>query len=280
VVNLEKGCLLEGTLVSVKVENSDPAGVILDAWAKAIGDCMENVPAKDTLRGIGFAIPGPFDYKEGIGLYDSSNQKFEDLKDVNIRTEMSQRLGMDPLMFQFTNDATSFALGSYFFGSGKGTRRMVAITLGTGFGSSFINNGKAIEEGPTVPKEGCLWHIPYKEGIADDYFSTRWFVNQFNEYNEFQVTGVKEIAELAEQSDGFAQQLFHTFGKNLADCLAEPLKTFDAELVVMGGNIAEADALFMPSLQTGLASLGIQIPFKKSILKESAAMLGATAAFL
>lgn len=85
---------------------------------------------------------------------------------------------------------------------------MVAITLGTGFWSSFISERKAIETGNTVPDGGCLWHLPYKEGIADDYFSTRWFVTNFNEKSE-QITGVRRIAQLAREGNKEAVGLFN-----------------------------------------------------------------------
>jgi glucokinase len=156
---------------------------------------------------------------------------------------------------------------------------MVAITLGTGFGSSFINQGKVIEKGNTVPENGYLWDKPFKDGIADDYFSTRWFVNSFNEVSDEEVTGVKRIAELAKLGNADAILLFNKFGENLAACLSDYLINFNADVVVMGGNIAEAFELFKPSLYSELRVRGVKTPFKVSILKESAAMLGAVTLF-
>ena len=279
VIDIVSGEIVENSLVSVKVDNSSESEIILQAWTSAINKCKENIPTNGNFVGVGLAIPGPFDYELGIGLFDNSNQKFVHLKNVNVKNELAERLELNPSNVRFLNDATAFSLGSYWYGSGKGFQKLVAVTLGTGFGSSFINEGKAIEEGNTVPKEGCLWHVPYKEGIADDYFSTRWFVNSFNEISEEQVTGVKPIADLANEGDTKAIEIFNVFGENLADCLGEHLKNFDAEVVVMGGNIAEAFNLFELSLQKSLATKNINIPFKVSILKENAAMLGAATLF-
>ena len=225
------------------------------------------------------AIPGPFDYKNGIGLYDNSNQKFVHLFQVNIKEALADRLDIAPADIRFINDATAFALGAFWYGSGKEYSKIVAITLGTGFGSSFISNGVAIEQGTTVPKEGCLWHVPFKEGIADDYFSTRWFVTNYNEVSSEKVSGVRRLAELASNGNKEAIALFDEFGKNLADCLEQPLKVFHAEAVIMGGNISEAFHLFKPSLTKRLAEKELNIVFKVSILKENAAMLGAVTTF-
>lgn len=279
IIDVDLGTIIENSEVSVKVDNLSVKEVILESWELAIANCIDKLPKDGEFVGVGLAIPGPFDYEKGIGLYDNSNQKFTDLKDVNVKAELSERLKIDTSKIKFTNDATAFALGSFWYGSGKGSKKMVAITLGTGFGSSFIDNGKAIEEGNSVPIEGCLWHIPYKEGIADDYFSTRWFVNCFNAISVEQVTGVKRIADLANEGNTEAIELFNQFGDNLADCLAPHLETFGTEVVVMGGNIAEAFGRFKPSLLKSLESKKLAIIFKVSILKESAAMLGAATLF-
>ena len=279
IIDIASGVIEENSLVSIKVDNSSESEVILKAWTLAIRECKNKLSEDVEFVGVGLAIPGPFDYFKGIGLYDNSNQKFVHLKDVNIKNELSERLGLAHSKIKFTNDATAFALGSFWYGSGKGSQKMVAITLGTGFGSSFIDSGKAIEEGSSVPKEGCLWHIPYKDGIADDYFSTRWFVNSFNDISNEQVTGVKRIAELVKEGDEKAAKVFRVFGENLADCLGPHLENFEAEVVVLGGNIAEAFGLFEKSLQNSLQSNGVNVAFKVSILKESAAMLGAVTVF-
>lgn len=278
-IEIETGVIQKESLVNIKVDNSSSSEILLRTWVEAINKCKEKLPTNSEFCGVSVAIPGPFDYEKGIGLYDNSNQKFIHLNNVNIKEELAKRLDLAPAKINFINDATAFALGAFWYGSGKGYDNMVAITLGTGFGSSFINKGKVIEEGNTVPKEGCLWHIPYKDGIADDYFSTRWFVNNFNLISDEKVTGVRKIAELANEGNEKAISLFIQFGENLADCLGQYLKNFKAEIVVMGGNIAEAFNLFKPSLYKCLKENELKVEFKISILKENAAMLGAVTKF-
>ena len=76
------------------------------------------------------------------------------------------------------NDASSFAVGEAWAGSASKFDRSLSITLGTGFGSAFISNRIPIVDGPLVPKLGCIYHLPYRDGIADDYFSTRGLLGQ------------------------------------------------------------------------------------------------------
>jgi len=275
VINIETGIIADSSLVHVKVDHSSSSNHLLKTWAQAIHTCKEHIPENTHFMGVSMAIPGPFDYEKGIGLYDNSNQKFVHLNNIPIKKELAARLDITATKIKFINDATAFALGSFWYGSGKEYSKIIAITLGTGFGSSFIKNGEAIVEGPTVPTEGCLWHVPFKDGIADDYFSTRWFVNNFNLVSTEKVTGVREIAVLANNGNTEAINLFNQFGINLADCLTQYLKTFNSEAVVMGGNIAEAFHLFKSSLYKKLEEKGLNIVFKISVLKEKAAMLGA-----
>jgi len=279
IVDVASGHIEENSLVSLKVDNSSRSEIILKSWTEAILLCKKQVPSEGKFLGVGIAIPGPFDYVNGIGLYDNSNQKFVHLKDINLRNALSDSLKLESEKIKFINDATAFALGSYWYGSGKGYKKMVTITLGTGFGSSFIEEGKAIDEGTTVPDNGCLWHIPYKDGIADDYFSTRWFVEKYKDLYNIKVEGVRTIAEMADEGNVNALELFKLFGENLADCLAQHLKNFEAEVIVLGGNIAEAYALFEPSFLKGLKNRKVKPDIKVSILKEKAAMLGAAALF-
>jgi len=278
-IGVYSGSIVEGSSVYIKVSNSESKEVLIATWTKAILECKTFIPKDSEFSGVGIAIPGPFDYEKGIGLFDNSNQKFVDLKDVNVKEALSESLDLPQDQVLFVNDATAFSLGCFWYGSGKGSKQMVAITLGTGFGSSFISEGKAIEDGKTVPENGYLWDKPFKDGIADDYFSTRWFVNNFNKVSAEEVTGVKPIAELAKEGNTEAISLFNEFGSNLANCLAEPLKNFNTDIVVMGGNIAESFELFKPSLYSELKEKGLETPFKVSILKESAAMLGAVTLF-
>jgi len=274
-IAIKTGIIEDASLVHIKVDHSSSSEALLKTWTRAILTCKKHIPEKSEFVGVSMAIPGPFDYEKGIGLYDNSNQKFVHLNKVNIKEELAKSLGLAPTKIKFINDATAFALGSFWYGSGKEYSKIVAITLGTGFGSSFINNGNSIEKGITVPKEGCLWHVPYKDGIADDYFSTRWFVTNFNLMSPEKVNGVREIAALANDGNTEAITLFNLFGSNLANCLAPHLKSFNAEAVIMGGNIAEAFQLFKPSLYKSLEAEGLNIAFKVSVLKENAAMLGA-----
>ena len=79
--NLSDCSLIENTYAEVKVAENQSAGIILAAWEKALKECMGKAAGK-TIRGIGVAIPSPFDFVQGIAMAD---HKFASLKGLNIR---------------------------------------------------------------------------------------------------------------------------------------------------------------------------------------------------
>ena len=271
-VNMETNTLLPETCFEAKVDNKASADEILDSWVGAIRKTMDMV-GKDSVTGIGFAIPGPFDYTKGIGLYEG-NEKYPNLYGVNVDNEIRSRLRLPSSMpVRFINDATAFAVAEAWIGVGQGMPRIIALTLGTGFGSAFMADGIPVLEGETVPGLGCVWHLPFKDGIADDYFSTRWFERSYLKLAGRQVDGVKEIAELSDH-DEVARKLLIEYGTNMGDFLAPWIKKFGAGHIVIGGNITGAFDKFGKYLVQSFTNHEISAGVSLSILRENAAIIG------
>jgi glucokinase len=150
---------------------------------------------------------------------------------------------------------------------------MMAVTLGTGFGSAFLENRIPVVEGDRVPKMGCVYHLPFGNGIADDYFSTRWFTSRYREVTGRDAEGVREVAMMAGRAPEVLE-IFTEFGTGLGSFLAPWLKRFGAEILVMGGNISHAYNLFGPLWKRPLKREGCDTRIAISELKEDAALLG------
>ena len=273
-VDMETGRMIPESLAEQKVNNQASADEILNDWALALRKTM-NSATIDELSGIGFAMPGPFDYKTGVALMKNV-AKYDSLYGINVGDELKKRLNLPAEMsFRYLNDALSFAVGECWTGKATGYNNVVAITLGTGFGSAFLTNGVPVIEGDRVPKMGYVYHIPYENGIADDYFSTRWFIKEYFLRSGIQVSGVKEIADRVNH-DPIARQIFEHFGTAIGNFLAPLLSKFGAECLVIGGNISGAYPLFGPSFETALANQNVNVKTVISELMESAAMAGSS----
>ena len=271
-IDLVSGKIIRNTLTEKSVDNQGQANAIITTWTQALSAVLEKVPLEN-VKGIGFAMPGPFDYVKGIS-YIRGVAKYENLYGINITDAISNSLGVkDGFLIRFMNDASSFAVGEAWAGSAANFNRSLSITLGTGFGSAFISDRIPIVDGPEVPKLGCIYHLPYKDGIADDYFSTRGLLSRYKKLTGKELGGVKELAALAGTEKAITD-LFIDFGDNAGLFLAPWLNKFKAEILVIGGNISHAYNLFGDVFESRLKKENCYCEVAISKLKEDAALLG------
>lgn len=275
-VDLNSGEIIRQTVAERAVDNKAQAGTIIKVWSEAVSGSMSGVPLAH-IRGIGFAMPGPFDYVKGIS-YIKGVAKYENLYGINVGDAIASTLDIaGTIPVRFINDASAFAVGEAWAGSAKGYSRSVSITFGTGFGSAFIADKIPVCDGPQVPRIGCVYHLPYKQGIADDYFSTRWFLGRYKELTGKDLSGVKELVSNAEEK--VVADLFREFGENSAKFLAPWLKKFDAEILVIGGNISHAYDRFGRIFEASLKDNNWNGAVALSKLKEDAALIGSAYLF-
>ncbi|MCF6356836.1 MAG: ROK family protein, partial [Draconibacterium sp.] len=91
--NLNTNRLIEGSKLRVAVDSGDSKNSILESWVDTIRQTISKRKISE-FAGIGFAMPGPFDYKNGIALFDKNVLKFQKLNGVDVRAEIIQRLGL------------------------------------------------------------------------------------------------------------------------------------------------------------------------------------------
>jgi glucokinase len=262
-VNLDTKKIVEESRVRTKVNSHGTAEEIIAAWVAAIKKSFSFGPGGEKRMGMG--IPGPFDYEHGISLI-TNQDKYEALYGLNVKKLLAKNLEMDDHNIRMMNDAGSFLQGEVFGGSVQECEDCIGITLGTGLGTARYHNSTA--------EDADLWKMPFKESIAEDYISSRWFVRRYNEQTGKTISNVKELADLA-GTDKNVYIIFEEFGKNLADFLVEFIILDHPEVIVMGGNIANASDLFLPTVVRELSSRSFNKPIKKAILGEDGAILGA-----
>lgn len=222
--------------------------------------------------GAAFAMPGPFDYSEGISWM---KHKMPYLYGVNVREALAKRMSWSGSQVRFLNDAAAYLLGEVGAGAARGVARVVGFTLGTGIGSGFAVNGRIVTEGPGVPPGGEIWNVPFEGGIVEDQVSTRFVKEAYRER-----TGIeKEVAEIAggAESDPGASAVFAQLGQNLGRVIRIQLHDFAPEVVVLGGGIARSAHLFLPSAEGALRGLPIELRIAQ--LGDRAPLVGAAVAW-
>ena len=167
-------------------------------------------PAGSKIDGVHFAFPGPFDYENGVCLIEGLD-KYEAFFEKNLR-ELFFPFCSDflhsPSQIRFINDAAAFCLGEMHFGGAIGSKKTLAVCIGTGCGSAFGLNGKLAPEGtPHVPPHGYLYPTPFLDGCLDDYLSKRGLVALSLEMLGEPLEGAK-LSELAQSGNELAKACF------------------------------------------------------------------------
>lgn len=262
-VDLESRCVIPGSGLRRAVNSNLDADQIFDTWCAVINQ-VKNTTQK--FKGnIGISMPGPFDYEAGISLI-KDQEKFRSLYLLNLKEELASRLDFDSAQFRFINDAAGFLQGEVFGGAAKGHEQVIGLTLGTGLGSAIYTEEKS--------HDADLWNSAFKDGIAEDYLSTRWFVRRCQELSGMQINGVIELVELKDNNP-LKAQIFEEFGDNLGAFLLPLIKEHQPTVVVLGGNIANTYELFLSALSKKSAEHLPHTLIKIAELKEDASLIGA-----
>ena len=268
------GGIVQGSYRRRDTDRKASPEALIAEWSALI-DELDSL-AGGRVAGVGVAMPGPFDYARGVAHFQGTD-KFEALNGVNVRDALRGR-ARRPYDIRFLNDATAFAVGCWRMGDAPRTGRAAGLTLGTGLGAAFLEDGIPVIAGEGVPPDGSLWSLPFKAGIADDYVSARWILDQARAVLGLSADGVAEVASLARR-DPAAAAIFEAYGENLAAIAVPWLVSFGAAGVILGGRITGAFDLFAPSLQRTFESVGAAVSIRTHQNTEDAAIVGAATAF-
>ncbi|PCH75973.1 MAG: transcriptional regulator, partial [Flavobacteriaceae bacterium] len=243
-VYLETMKIVPNSMFSSKIDNKSAKDAVLSGWSQVINKTLHSVRDLRVRPKIGFAMPGPCNYKKGITLF-KNNDKYEELYNVSVPEELVKYLDASDIDFRFMNDATSFGVGVARLGAAKGVKKVIALTLGTGFGSTFMSDGCPVVVADNVPEGGCLWDKPFKNGMADDYFSTRWFVKRYFELSGVELKGVKEIVS---NFTSVSKDVFAEFSVNFVKFMTPYIQQYHPEMIILGGNISNASCYFLQEI--------------------------------
>ncbi|MDR7131087.1 glucokinase [Algoriphagus sp. 4150] len=239
---------------------------IISAWAEVI----KKAAGESTAYKVGIAMPGPYDYENGISLIKDQG-KMASLFQLSVKDLLAESLGLPSSHLAFTNDAEAFLVGESYAGAGKDFQNSVGITLGTGLGSAI-----KVHE---VVKDAKLWTAPFRDGIAEDYLGTAWFKKYALEQFGVEISGAKDLLS-SDVDSGVSIKIFETFGRALGEFLFPYLIRLHAEGVVLGGKISLAGAHYLPTTGAYLETMGYPVPINISVLGERAALIGACLPFV
>lgn len=274
VINKTEMKMLDLSLYKESFNSNLPVHEVMNIWKKVICTSLENANIK-SITGIAVCMPGPFDYEKGI-CWIKDQSKYEHFYGLSVRELILESLGFSedfPVLFE--NDAVCFGKGEVFKQKEKLSKKVMAVTLGTGLGACFIDKGTSISSGDLVPKDGEIYNLPYKEGIAEDYVSARGLLQHYKSLSGIELNSGLELYDRAKNDDQKAIQVFERMGEDLAAVVIPWIKSFSAEHIIIGGKIANAADLFLQSFNKVLEEAGVRVLVSISTDNEAAALLGA-----
>jgi glucokinase len=221
-------------------------------------------------RRFGVAAPGPFDYEAGVSLV---SHKLRGLYGIDLRSELAAAVGLDGRDISFLNDAEAFLLGEWWAGAARGHARALGITLGTGLGSAFLEEGRFARSGPGVPTDGALYKLAFRGRPVEETISRRGLLHRYGAERDGG-PDVEEIASRARAADALARRVFEDLAADLAEFLAAPLAAFAPSCLVVGGSVARAWDLLEPTFVAALAGHG-RLSVARAVHIDDAPLLGA-----
>ena len=213
---------------------------------------------------IGIGVPGLVDCQNGV-VYNLVNIPHWDV--VALREILEARFGVRVVI---DNDANCFALGERVFGVGRQYENFVGLTLGTGLGGGIIQQGRLLADSNCGSGEFGM--MPYRDNILEYYCSGSYFMNIWG------VDG-KTMYERALKGDAEALEAYRQLGEHIAAAVKIVMLAVDPEMIVFGGSVVAAHALFEKSLWENLRDFAYPNSVKRLRIffseMENPAILGA-----
>jgi len=249
------GCLENRIWRPLNAAWSAPA--VVDALVTAVR--MTRVPTQAPLV---VAVPGPFDYERGVAHFEGVG-KFDALRGVDLRASLTQALDRRSECIWFLNDADAFAIGEWASQPHPRPARFVGITLGTGVGSAWLEQGRRVTAGPHVPPQGRVHYLLIDGQPLEEVVSARAILSRYRSLvssGHGLPSGIRGVMDRARSGDAIAKRVCEEAICALGISLGPWLARFEADLIAMGGGLVRDWDIIGPALLHGLSESGITPP--------------------
>lgn len=267
--------------------------IIPDIAQKILAIIADKNLAGSDISGIGLAVPG-------IVLADDTVKTCVNLNGWggNITEKLSAAIGEPKLPVRVLNDANAATLGEFYYGSAKGTKNMIFVTLGTGVGGGIVTDGKLL-----IGSHGACGEIGHikvadpdddtcgcgKSGCLERYVSATGIVLRTKKLLATNSTNsslrnidnltCKDIFTCASNGDTLAIEAVDMAAKTLGKALANIACVCDPEVIIIGGGVSKAGDMLIKPVQKYFSHYALfiseSVQVKLAMLGNEAGMYGA-----
>jgi glucokinase len=214
------------------------------------------------LRGIGIGCTGPVDPFTGIL---ARNEFLPGWEGMRLTDELERSLGVSVAM---ENDADAAALGEFAWGSGRGAKRFIYVTVSTGIGGGMVFDnqlyrgvdGSHPEIGhhvidPAGPQCFCGAHGCWESLASGPALAQRGGLSN-----------ARDVCYAAHRGDKSALAAIEQEGLYLGLGIANLVTLFVPDIIALGGGVMQGRDLFWERIRSIIqVSCGL-VPFEKTQL--------------
>lgn len=243
---------------------------------------LHALPPGSHLLSLGIGASGPVDVASGVIENPGTLAVFSGFPLVGpLREQLQVPVAID-------NDAVTAALGEYHHGSGIGSRRMLAVTLGTGVGVALLVDGQPWRASDGSHPEGG--HIPVSDDLQQCYCGLHgcWETLASRSWLQAQLaTLLPEVAYERQDVAFFRQraaedarirELFERYGRQVGRGLNSLAMLYGPDLIVLGGSAGQLYPLYESAVRRSMqrsAGFELNVAVVASTLGDAAGALGA-----
>ena len=229
-----------------------PESMLARIYAQADELLRENGLAANGIEAIGVSCGGPLDSRKGVVLCPPNLPGWEN---IPLTEKLETRFGVPAFLL---NDANACALAEWKLGTGRGSKNMIFLTMGTGMGGGVIAEGRLLIGASDMGGE--IGHLRLAEdgpigfgkaGSFEGFCSGGGIARQAQEYtlraleqghtpawikDGASMNGISAalIAGYAKAGDPDAAAIYDTVGRWLGKGLALLIDAFNPERIVIG----------------------------------------------
>jgi glucokinase len=235
----------------------------------------------------GLAVKGLVNKETGI--LESDIGLAQEFEEINLKTAFGDYFSIP---FQIENDARSYAWGEWLYGAGQKSKVMSCLTLGTGFGSALIKDGKPFEGSDSLG--GILGgHISIDKNGPECTCGNKGCLELYCSATALKKRVLSALPDLGTESDPVkvffeklrlgkseGKKILEEFLDDLAIGIVNIVHAYGPDIVVLGGGVMRSDDLIIPKINNLVAKRAWTVPkgkvsIVKAMLDNRAAVIGA-----